>query len=271
MQPGPEDSEGSPHALPPEPAAARGSSVRRAIQVAGVILGLCGLAVSGLGLVRQIMPRRFTLAQQRQIESWEVARRWRALPEGRIFPADIRYTLPGAAFPPARGLPLTARRLGVVRQAGCAQGAGPAAARILKSYGCSEMLRATYADSTGSMIVTVGVAVLADSAAAAAADERLVSDRHGGQPDTVRPAPVSGTLAAHFSSSQRQLSWDAHAGPYVILATAGYADGRPRVRVNADSYLRYEMSSLDGGLGGAVENVLGQEPSVPTCPGAPGC
>ena len=272
MQPDPDDSEGSRHALPPDRAAApRSSSSRRVALLAGLILALCGLAVSVFGVVTQIRPRHFSLAQQHQIESWELARRWRALPEGRIFPAGIRYTLPGAAFPPARGLPLTARRLGVARQADCAQGAGPDAAQILDRYGCTELLRATYVDSSGSMIVTVGVAVLRDGRAAAAAEERLISDRQGGQPASVRPAPVSGTLAAHFSSAHRQLSWDTHAGPYVILATAGYADGRPRVHVTADSYLRYEMSSLDHGLGNAVENILGQEPPVPTCPGAPGC
>jgi hypothetical protein len=273
MQPGPDDSDGPAPALPPEPAAAPapGSSVRRAVLVAGLILGLCGLAVSVFGVASQILPRRFSLTQQRQIESWEVAGRWRALPEGQIFPADLRYTLPGAAFSESRGLRLTARRLGVARPARCAKGAGPDAGRILDRYGCTELLRATYLDSTGSMVVTVGVAVLRNAAAAAAADARLTGDRHDGQPDSVRPAPVSGTLAAHFSSSQRQLAWDTHAGPYVILATAGYADGRPRVRVAADSYLRSEMTSLDGGLGGAVQGVLGREPPLPSCPGAPGC
>lgn len=269
MQPGPDDSDGS-LPVPPAPAA-RGPSARRAVAVAGLLLGLCGLAVSVFGVASQMLPRRFSLAQQRQIESWELARRWRALPESRIFPADVRYTLTGAAFPPAKGLPLTARRLGVARPAGCAKGAGRSAARILDRYGCTQLLRATYVDSTGSMIVTVGVAVLRDGRSAAAADALLAGEGRGGPPASLRPAPVPGTLAAHFSRAQRQLSWDAHAGPYVILATAGYADGRPRVRVSADSYLKYEMSSLDGGLGGAVQTVLGSEPPVPTCPGAPGC
>ena len=40
------------------------------------------------------------------------------------------------------------------------------AARVLAAYGCTTILRATYADATGSMLVTVGVAVLPSSAAA---------------------------------------------------------------------------------------------------------
>jgi hypothetical protein len=239
--------------------------------VAGLLLALVGLYPATSGLVGQIRPRHFTLTQQRQIESWEIAGRWRTLPESQIFPASVPYKLPGVTFDVATGLPLTARRLGVASPAACARGAGPATGRILAHYGCTELLRATYADASGSMIATVGVAVLPDNRAAAAAEAGLASAAHGGQPGAVRPAPVSGTLAAHFDSAQRQLSWNAPAGPYLILTTAGYADGRPRVRVAADSYLRSEMSSLDGGLEGAVAGVLGKMPPAPICPGAPGC
>jgi hypothetical protein len=266
VQPGSADPDGSPPAPP-----ARRRNWRRGALGAGLLLALCGLYPATAGLVGQIRPRHFTVAQQRQIESWEIAGRWRTLPEGRIFPASVPYTLPGATFDVATGLPLTARRLGVARPAGCARGAGSAVGRILAHYGCTELLRATYADASGSIIATVGVAVLPDTRAAAAAEERLASAAHGGQPRAVRPAPVSGTLAAHFDAAQRQLSWNTPAGPYVILTTAGYADGRPRVRVAADSYLKSEMSSLDGGLEGAVAGVLSTAPPAPTCPGAPGC
>ncbi len=71
--------------------------------------------------------------------------------------------------------------------------------------------------------------------------------------------------------TQQQLSWDTHAGSYVILATAGYADGRPQEQVAADPYLFAEMTSLEQGLGGAVSGVLGQPPPTPACPRAPGC
>jgi len=82
---------------------------------------------------------------------------------------------------------------------------------------------------------------------------------------------VPGTLAAGFASGQRQLAWETHAGSYVILATAGYADGRPTEHLTGDGYLLTEMSSLAQGLGDEVSEVLGKAAPVPACPGAPGC
>jgi hypothetical protein len=268
MQSGPDADDGF-RAAPPA-----SGSWRRAALLTVLALALCGLAVSAAEVVSQVLPRRFTAAQQRQIEAWEMARRWRALPEGVIFPATVTYQLPGTAFYGGQSLPLTARRLAVGTPAGCASAADAAAARVLGRYRCAALLRATYTDSTGSMVATVGVAVLRDSAAAAAAQNRLSATATpvtGDQPDGVRAAPVAGTLASRFRDRQRQLSVDTHAGPYVIMATVGYTDGRPRVRVSADSYLADEMDSLAEGLDDAVTGVLGRPPRTPACPGAPGC
>ena len=238
-----------------------------------LVLGLCGLAVALPGVARQLLPRRFTAAQQRQIEAWEMSRRWRSLPEGAIFPATVSYRLPGFALNVTgnRGLSLRAHRLGVAAVVRCPQGAGPAAARILDSYGCTAMLRATYADSTGSLVTTVGVAVLPDATDATTATTRLAQAGPEGLPGTVRAAAVSDTLASRYDDAQRQLSWNTHAGPYVILTTTGFSDGRPRVRVMADSYMSNEMGSLNQGLADSVGDVLGQAPAKPACPGAPGC
>jgi hypothetical protein len=239
--------------------------------VSVLILGLCGLAVTLPGVARQLLPREFTAAQQRRIEAWETARRWRALPEGTIFPATVSYSLPGFALNGNRGLKLRAHRLGVVPGTRCRRGATSAAARILDRYGCTAVLRATYVDSTGSLVATVGVAVLTDAADATAAVTKLTGAGPKGLPGTVRAAAVSRTLAARFDDAQRQLSWNTHAGPYVILTTVGFSDGRPRVHVSADSYMSNEMGSLGQGLAQAVGAVLGQPPATPTCPGAPGC
>jgi hypothetical protein len=234
-------------------------------------LSMCGLAVGVAGFASQVLPRQFTAAQQRRIEAWEIAKRWRALPEGAIFPATVSYRLSGDVLDGGQGLSLRARRLGVSTAARCSRGAGPAAAHVLDRYGCAAVLRATYADSTGSLVATVGVAVLSDSAGAAAAGHKLAGSEPGDQVGTVRPAPVSGTLASRFDNAQRQLSWGTHTGPYVILTTVGYADGRPRVRVAADSYLSAEMTALNVGLTDAVAGVLGKPPPKPVCPRAPGC
>jgi hypothetical protein len=239
--------------------------------VTALALGLCGLAVAAAGVASQMLPRRFSVAQQRRIEAWEIAKRWRTLPEGTIFPATVTYQLPGFALNGSQNLALRARRLGVSEAVRCPQGAGPAAARILGRYGCTAILRATYADATGSMVATVGVAVLPDASAATGAEQTLQQAGSRDEPGTVRAAPVSGTLASRFNDAQRQLSWNTHAGPYVVLATVGYADARPRVHVATDSYLSAEMMNLGQGLGNAVSDVLGKAPATPDCPGAPGC
>lgn len=232
---------------------------------------LCGLAVSAAGVVGRVLPRRFSVTQQHQIEDWEIAGRWRALPENAIFPASVPYRLSGTYLYSASGLRLSARRLGVSSPATCAKGADPAAGRILGGHRCATLLRATYTDSTGSMVATVGVAVLPGDVAAAKAEDQLSGTHDDGQPDGVAPARMSGTLASRFDDGRRQLNLNSRAGPYLIMATVGYADGRPHVRISADSYLQGEMSSLAQGLSDAVMGALGKPPRPPSCPGAPGC
>lgn len=268
MQPGSEDDDGS-RAAPQAPR--RSWRWRRAGLVGLVAVGLCGLAVSAAGVASQVLPRRFSVAQQHKIEAWEVARRWRALPESSIFPATVAYRLSGADLYSNQSLPLTARRLAVSTPATCQNGASPTAARVLGRYRCAALLRATYTDATGSMVATVGVAVLSGSTAASTAEGELGRPAKGAPPDSVRPAAVPGTLASRFDDRQRQVNVNSRSGPYLILATVGYANARPRVDMTDDPYLKVEMTSLAQGLESAVTSVLGPPPTVPTCPGAPGC
>ena len=171
------------------------------------MLALCGLGVATRGALTQVMPRRFTVAQQRQIQSWEIGRRWRKLPETAIFPGFVSYQLPSQALEGGDGLALSAQRLGIGPPVGCTGGTDPAAAKVLDRYGCTTILRATYVDSTGSMLVTVGVAVLPSIPAATAAGNRLAhaeaaghdrlgSARAGGRDARrpVRPGPAAAVL-----------------------------------------------------------------------------
>jgi len=206
--------------------------------------------------------------------AWEMARRWRATPAGKIFPADASYQPSGFALNAASKPALTAHRLGIARQASCAAATDAAAGRVLDRLGCKVVLRATYADSTSSMILTVGVAVLPGGATARAAVRDLAAagiGRGGKLPPGLRPAAFPGTLAARFGDRQRQLNWDVSTGPYLIMSTVGYADGRPRVRVASDAYTDQEMSSLANGVSRVVRGPLGATPPVPLCPRAPGC
>ena len=242
---------------------------RIGVALGALVIGLAGLAVSAAGVAGQVLPRRFSVAQQQQIMAWQTAGRWRIRSAGQIFPATVSYQLPGYSLSSGSGLNLTARRIGIARQAACKAATDPPAARLLDQRGCQAVLRATYVDSTGSLVVTVGVAVLPSPAAAGAVAATLP---HNGRPGAgVRAVAFARTLAASFGDRQRQLSWAVNDGPYLIMSVAGYADGRPQVPLSTDSYAAQEMTSAADGVAEAVAMPLGALPAAPRCPGAPGC
>jgi hypothetical protein len=255
---------------PPEPTRRDG---RRGVRTVAfsllLVVGLVGLAGAAVGIAHRLLPRQFTPAQQRQIIGWEMARRWRTLPAGKIFPAAVSYTVPATAFHGSSGLTLQAQRLSIGTPESCTAALSPAVASVLDHSGCATVLRATYVDASGSMVATVAVAVLPTSAATA----RVVPDLR--QAATagdllVQTLPVPGTAALGFIDIDRQLSYVSAAGPYVVLSTAGFTDSRREV-VSDDPYVRAEMTGLADGLVGSAQQVLGKQPLTPVCPGAPGC
>ena len=198
-----------------------------------------------------------------------MARRWRTMPAGQIFPPTITYQLPGTVLGASSQLPLEAYRVGIARPTSCATASDPAAARVLSADRCAAMLRATYADGTDSMLVTVGVAVMPGASAARSAASVLSASRPP-QPG-IRTAPFRSTVARAFGDRQRQISSAVSSGPYVIMSTAGYADGMPRVPLASDPYADQEMTSFADGVAEAVGVPLGTPPPPPRCPGTPGC
>lgn len=263
--------------MPPElpvnkgraPAGGRRAGWRLGVALTAMVLGVAGLTASAAGIAAHVLPRKFSTQQQQEISAWETARRWRTTPAGKIFPASVTYQLPAYALTSGSRLPLVAYRVGISGQASCAAASDQAAARVLSAAQCAAMLRATYTDATDSMLVTVGVAVMPSPAAATAAAARLANGR--GPSPGVRPAAFPDTLASAFGNEQRQLSWAVSAGPYLILSTIGYADGRPQVPVSSDPYADEEMTSLADGIANAVAAPLAAPPRPPRCPGAPGC
>ncbi len=254
---------------------------RRAAAVLALILGLAGFAVSAIGVAIQVLPRHFTASQQRQIEAWEVMRRWQTMPAGQIFPASVSYQLSPQTLQDAVPLGLYALRVSIAPQeADCAKAVTSAAAgAVLRKNGCEAVLRATYVDATRSFVMTVGVAVLPNTAAAASADSGLTPPRlaaahqagHGGQlPAGVLVVRFRGAAAGLYDYN-RQISKSFTAGPYVVMFAVGYSDSRPRVPVSRDSYSDAEMTSMAVGVAQSVGRTLAASPAPPRCPGAPGC
>ena len=259
----------------------RGGRGRRAAAILALILGLVGFAVSAIGVAIQMLPRHFTASQQRQIEAWEVMRRWQTIPVGQIFPASVSYQLSAQTLQDAAPLDLAAFRLSIAPQeSDCAKAVTSAAAgAVLRRNGCEAVLRATYVDATRSYVMTVGVAVLPNAAAAASADSGLAPPRltaaraasHGSR----LPAGVLvvryGGAAAGLYDYNRQISKSFTAGPYVVMYAVGYSDRRPLVAVTHDEYSEAEMTSMAAGVAHSVAHALAVSPAPPHCPGAPGC
>ena len=128
------------------------------------------------------------------------------------------------------------------------------------------MLRATYQDTTQTFAVTVGVAVMPVSPAA-----KALTPRRCRAPPWLRPVSFRRTATAHFADPGKKVGWSSAKGPYLVLATVGYADGRPWLQQGHDTYTKDEMRSLATGVINSVATRLGAPPPVPHCPGSPGC
>ncbi len=259
-------------ASPPRPAypPARVQPPRRGrwryrVLLAGLIAALTGLTISLVAIAVHLLPRTFSTAQQQQIIGWEMGKRWRTWPAGRIFPASIPYQLPAAALDSGTMVRLDARRVGIAPQASCRAATDPAAARVLARHGCQALLRATYQDSTGTFAVTVGIAVLPTLSQASSSGHQLPEGSR------VRAVRFAHTLVAGFGDAARQLSSATAAGPYLIMSTVGYADGRHHVRESADPYDKDEMLSVANGISAWISARIGAVPPAPHCPGGPAC
>ena len=237
--------------------------------IAVLMLGLVGLAASAVGIVVQVLPRQFSTAQQQQIIAWEIGKRWRTWTAAQIFPATVAYQVSGFGPGEGAGLRLTAYRIGIAGQAPCQAATDPSVARVLARHGCVAVLRATYGDATGALAVTVGIVVLATPASANASLKAL--PRSTGPAPGIRAVRFAHTLAAQFGDLQRQVSWVGNEGPYLVMSTVGYADGRRRVQESANPYIKDEMVSVAHGIGNLVGSRLGAPPPPPRCPGAPEC
>jgi hypothetical protein len=254
---------------------------RRVAAAVALILGVAGFAVSLTGVAVQLLPRHFTVAQQRQIQAWEVMRRWQLLPAGQIFPASVSYQLSAKTLQDQDPLQLNAFRVSIAPpESDCAKAVTSAAAgAVLRKNGCQAVLRATYVDATRSFVMTVGVAVLPDAASALSAHGKLATLRLAAARQASGASLLpAGVLVLRYGGAggraydyNRQISASFTAGPYVVMYAAGYSDGRPRVPVSRDEYSEGEMTNMAAGVAHKVAHTLAATPPPPRCPGAPGC
>lgn len=178
------------------------------------VLGLAATAAGGNTLWQLTGPP--TVAQQAAAVRTEMAARWARPAAGQIFPATVGYVSPA-------GLRFTADRIGIVPWASCAAAADPPTAAALRRHGCIAVLRATYTDATGTLVMTAGVTVLPSVSAAQGAMRD--SGAHG-QTAQIRAVRFPGTVAAAlFGDPRREIFGVDQVGPDLILVAMGYANG----------------------------------------------
>jgi hypothetical protein len=140
-------------------------------------------------------------------------------------------------------------RVGILPQTSCQSALEPSAFQQVRHFGCIAMLRATYVDASGALVVTVGIAAMPTALAADHAQTALETSSTG---SGLTAAPITGTIADTFSDAQRGASDAQFAGPYVLLYTAGYTDGMPGSAAAANGELR----ALGAGVLAALEPAL---------------
>lgn len=191
-------------------------ALRLAVTAVAGVACLVAAVVAGRA-ARAAQTRPPTAAELAAAVRTATAGRWRAWPEGRIFPAALGYTT--SLLTQER-----ATRAGIAPGGGCAAGLTGAAVTAARRDGCLAVLRATYLDQLQGVVYTAGVVAFSSPARAAAFERAAAHDR---LPAGLRAFPLPGTGTARFTDAARQAETSRQAGPYVVFTVAGYADGRP--------------------------------------------
>jgi hypothetical protein len=195
---------------------ARRRRARTAVSLAAA--GACLVTALAAGLrVQAELTRPPTAAERASAAAAAVAGRWQTWPAGTIFPAAIGYTTSLLTRE-------TARRVGIGTGTGCAGALAGAVARAAERAGCRAAIRATYLDQLQGVVYTAGVLAFPTPRQAAAFARAAGADR---LPAGLRALAFPGTASAGFGDAARQAASHRGRGPYVVLAVAGYADGRP--------------------------------------------
>jgi len=204
---------------------------------------LTGAAVAGLAASAEA-GRQPSAAELDKAAAGAVSQRWERATAGTVFPASIGYSTDLLTAE-------TATRAGISPSAGCAAALDGTLTGAAVRYRCAAGLRASYVDELQGTVYTIGVLAFPDASAAAAFYRTMPAP---GFPATgLRALGFGGTATARFGDAQRQVAEAQQAGSYVILAVAGYADGRAAA---ATAERRNDVFAPEGQLVSAVVTPL---------------
>ncbi|HZE32831.1 MAG TPA: hypothetical protein VE198_15510 [Actinoallomurus sp.] len=226
--------------------------------MSGVLSIVGGGVAIGADLTRKPTANEVTAAGHK-----EIASRWRALKAGEIFPARADETWSYSSVQESATTTPTwsALRVGIAPGVSCAEGFDRPLADVLVKHGCRTVLRATYVDASGTLVTTLGVAVMPDAKRAGDAETDFssslgvhgVKERYG-----VRAVSFPGTAAAGFGDSLRQdFSYEENHTPYLFFRSSGWITGRATpvttVVVNTFAFARVALDKVVLRLADTVE------------------
>lgn len=150
---------------------------------------------------------------------------WHSVPVDDLFPR----TVDGHGAGPG-GADRRWTRVAVAPDGRCRNAFDPLLAKALSPVGCHRLIRATYADETGTSVITVGMVFTeADRAGMRDLRDRFTEEDLGERADLMpRGYAPRGTVAADFGDAQRA-GWTIHVlteAPVIVYAVSGFADGR---------------------------------------------
>jgi hypothetical protein len=210
--------------LPPEPAPWH---ARRRLWLVVALVTTVGYLVVGVLATARVyweFHRKPTKNELARAAAVEVRNRWRTWPIERIFPDTVPYTSEQGGIEHAR-------RIGIAPVTACTAGIDPVAAAAIIRHGCRALLRATYVDQLQGIVLTVGVAALADERSADQAMQAVTPPDPTTGGAFLRALAIPGTVGARFDDASRQYFSAGRDGPYVVLTVAGQTDGRPATAV----------------------------------------
>jgi subtilisin family serine protease len=194
-----------------------GRAVKVIAYAMAAAVGLAVAVVAG-GRARADLVRTPTPAELSAAAATGVAQRWEREPADEIFPSSIGYTSDLQTTE-------TASRVAIAPGDTCAAAVDATLASQAQRDGCIAGLRADYTDQLRGAVYTLGVLAFGSTARAADFYDKIPLSSY---PATgLHALAVPGTAAARFDDAARQATSAQLAGPYVVLAVAGYADGRP--------------------------------------------
>jgi hypothetical protein len=211
--------------------------------VALFAVALIAIVGGGFGLYTAMTPAA-TAAAASPATQQGATTRWFDLTAGQLFPRTVIYTSTGVKAD------WSAQLVGIAPKASCAAATDPQIGPSLARSGCRALLRATYADASGTLLATVGIAAMPSAAVA----EQTFQVIHDGQQAGVRTVSFPGTISSQFGDGQRTQIQTEYQGPYIFFIAVGYADGRLTHATDDDS----AVQDMAYGILDALTGILNQ-------------